>query len=141
MPSTDKVSTPPATADDRIAAVLEQFTELRKLELANQPPRRLTYADVIEREAKRIMPFPFYQNGFRVDVDQLTDAQLALLPKLKAGYFHNRQIHVYRDATPDRGWHIDYPWKTAADKMAINLYGRDLTEILTRLTTEQPDLT
>lgn len=122
------------STDERLAAILERMVD-------NAPVKRLTFDEWYERQPVREMPFPVYQNGYQLDADMLTDAQLALLPKLKVGRFFERRIHVYRDATPDRGWHITYPCKQLSDRMVISQYGRDFTEILQRLTTETPDLT
>jgi hypothetical protein len=136
MPTVDKTDNMIAEALNRLAETQAQLAALQ----ARDRKRDLSYDDYLERQPKRVMPFQLYQNGIQVFVEQLTDAQLALLPKLQAGRFFDRKIHVYRDATPDRGWHIDWPRKSMSDRMAIAQYGRDLTEILQRLITEKPDL-
>jgi len=150
MPSTQNPAPAPATptAEERFAAALETIAQSNAAAaqsnaalLANQPRPRLTYGDLLAKRPKRVMPFHVFQNGFRLTVDKLTDEQLALLPKLKVGRFNNRMIHVYRDATPDRAWHIDYANKAPEQRMAFGKYaGRDFTEFLQRLTTETPDL-
>lgn len=139
-PATTAPAAPPAQTD-QIAAALNKLADLQQTILNNAPLRTLTFAEMIAREPKREMPFPLYQNGFRIDVDMLTDEQLALLPKLQVGRFYGRRIHVYRDSSPDRGWNLDYANKSLADRVELAKYGRDLTEILQRLTTETPDLT
>lgn len=147
MPSTEKISTP-TPHDDRLTAVLEQLaasqaklTELQATEMANRPLKTITFAEMVSKEPRREMPFPVFQNGYRLDVDSLTDEQLALLPKLQDGRFFDRKIHVYRSAGPDREWHIDYANKSIEDRMNLKTYARDFTEMLQRLTTETPDLT
>jgi len=140
MANTPAKETAPAS-DDRIAQALELLARSNAAIVANTPVKKLTFAEWNELQPERIMPFPFYQNGIRVEEDQLTDAQLELLPKLKEGRFFDRRIHVYRDQTPDRGWHLSYATKDPTDRYEMKNYGRDLTEILQRLTSETPDLT
>jgi hypothetical protein len=137
--NTDKSLQP--TNDDRLTAVLEQLASLQQQQADNAPFRKVSYAEWLEKNPERKLPFPLHQNGFRISDDQVTDEQKDLLPKLKVGRFFDRRIHVYRDSTPDRGWHITYPCKSLSDRMVINGYARDFTELLQRLTTETPDLT
>jgi hypothetical protein len=121
-----------------MADALAQLTELTRQQMSRREP---TYDEWLAKQPKRVLPFPLYMNGIRIEVDQLTDADLELLPKLQAGRFFDRRIHVYRDSTPDRAFHVDWPRKSMSDRMAITEYGRTFTEIIQRLTTEEPDRT
>lgn len=127
--------------NERLAAAMELMAQTQATTLANAPRRRLSFAEWQAKQPKHEMPFPVFQNGYRIEATQVTPAQIALLPKLREGRFFDRRIHVYRDQTPDRGWHIDYPNRAMSDRMTMSNYGRDLTEILQRLTTETPDIT
>jgi hypothetical protein len=133
-------ATPTLDVNAQLAAALQQLADIQTKQFAEAKRREgLSYDEYLELHPPRVMPCQLFQNGIQIAVEQLTDEQLALLPKLREGRFFNRKIHVYRDATPDRGWHIDWPRKSMADRMAIIEYGRDFTEILERLTTETPD--
>lgn len=135
MPATEK---PTADSTSLIADALSQLTELTRQQMSRREP---TYDEWLAKQPKRVLPFPLYMSGIRIEADQLTDADLELLPKLQAGRFFDRKIHVYRDATPERCFHIDWPRKSMSDRMTITQYGADFTAILRRLTTEEPDRT
>lgn len=146
MSATENVQ--PVTSNEDMAAVLKQLVQLQTKQQeieaeqrANAPLRTLSFAEWNARQPEREMPFPVFQNGFRLDADSLTDDQLTLIPKLQEGRFYGRRIHVWRDGTSDRAWHIDYSNKSIEDRMDFKNYGLDFTQILQRLTTEVPDLT
>jgi soluble cytochrome b562 len=66
-----------------------------------------------------------YQNGFRLNVKQLTDAEIELLNsgKLRSGRYLDRMVTV-RIATDVEGLqaiYIDYPCKTADQRMQIGM--------------------
>ena len=130
--------TPDSTAV--LASVLQQLADIQtKIQADNKRREGLTFDEYLELHPTRVMPCQLFMNGIQIMVEQLTEKELALLPKLQAGRFFDRKIHVYRDATPDRGWHIDWRRRDVSDRVAIMNYGRDLGEILERLTTETPD--
>lgn len=129
------------TTESRLAEAIETLAKLQQTQADNAPRRRLTYAEWAARQPKHVMPFPVYQNGYKIFASQLPKEAIALLPALQEGRFFNRRIHVYRDQTPDRAWHIDYPSRQLTDRMTMSTYGADIVEILKKLTTETPDLT
>jgi len=128
---------------------LVSLAETQKAIIAQTPLRQLTYAEMIARDPVPEMPFPVFQNGFRLEAETLVSGYtkdegvelLGLLHKLQVGRFFQRRIHVYRDQTPDHAWHIDYPNRSISDRMEIKNYGLHFLDILRRLTTETPDLT
>ncbi len=129
------------TAPDRSTEALEMMAEILKQQAANAPRKRLSYAEYALKHPVPTMPFPVYQNGYKVFATQLPADAFPLLHKLQEGRFFNRFIHVYRDQTPDRAWHIDYPSRQLTDRLKMQAYGTDIVMILKRLTTETPDIT
>lgn len=70
-----------------------------------------------------------YQHGLLMDPDFLTNEQIALLNKLKPGRFLNGWVKVAR--RKDGGIDIDYPIKTAAQRMKLaSSYGVYSLDIL-----------
>jgi hypothetical protein len=134
-------STPKPESVDRSSEAIELMAEILRQQAANAPRRRLTYAEYAAKQPKHEMPFPVFQNGYKIFATQLPKDALELLPKLQEGRFFNRRIHVWRDSTPDRAWHIDYPSRQLTDRMTMSTYGGDIVAILKRLTTETPDIT
>jgi hypothetical protein len=130
-----------AEKQSAVDAAIISLAETQKALVAQHPLRQLTYPEMLERDPEPVMPFPVFQNGFRLDATALDPEALALLHKLQVGRFFDRRIHVYRDQTPDHSWHIDYSNRSISDRMEIKNYGLTLTAILKRLTTETPDLT
>jgi hypothetical protein len=144
MPKTETVTAP--TAEERLAAAIELLAASNAAIVTNTPIHRLEFDEWLALHPQPKMPYTLVLNSRRVTPKQLTKEQLALLgtaakPGLQEGRFFNRRIHVWRDNTPDRVWHIKWPGKTMSDRMEMSNYGRDFTEILQRLTTETPDLT
>lgn len=146
MPTPEK-ATPPAAPDSntlladvlsRLADTQQQIADLQREQISKREP---TFDEYLARNPKRVLPFPLYLGGIRIDADQVTDADLELLSNLQDGRFFDRRIHVFRDSTPDRSWHIDWARKSMSDRMMIMQYGSDFTAILRRLTTEAPDRT
>ncbi len=131
----------PDKATDRSTDALELMARILQKQEENAPRKKLSYAEYQLRHPHPEMPFPVYQNGYRVFATQLPKEAFPLLLKLQEGRFFGRFIHVYRDQTPDRAWHISYPSKQLTDRMKMQSYGSDIVEILQKLTTEKPDLT
>ena len=129
----------PAT-DDRFAAALEAIAQSNAAILANQPRKRLSYGDWKASRPKRALPCVVYQNGMRLDETMLTDEQIALLPKLQAGKFLGRLVTVHRDMShPDMPWSISYACKTPEQRITLaNAIRGDMTELLRRITTDEP---
>lgn len=73
-----------------------------------------------------------YQHGLVMDEDFLTNEEIALLNKVRPGRFMNGHVNVRR--RKDWGIDIDYPVKTAAQRMrlASEFRIRSLTELLER---------
>jgi hypothetical protein len=141
MPTPSVTSREPApSADERFTAALEAIAQSNSALLANQPRRRLSFGDWIATQPKRVMPCVVYQNGVRLDETMLDDAALALLPKLRKGKFLNRLITVYQDTNhTEQPWHITYPCKTVEQRITLaNAIRGDFTELLRRLTTDEP---
>jgi hypothetical protein len=137
MATTTKTDTPA----DRSTEAIEMMAQLLKQQADNAPRRRLSYAEYAEKHPPRTLPFPVYQNGYKVFGTQIPQDGIDLLPKLQEGRFFNRFIHVYRDQTPDRAWHIDYPSRQLTDRLKMQSYATDIVAMLKRLTTETPDIT
>jgi hypothetical protein len=126
---------------DRSTEALEMMARILQNQQENAPRKKLSYAEYQLKHPHPSMPFPVYQNGYRIFAGQLPVAAFPLLHKLQEGRFFGRFIHVYRDQTPDRAWHISYPSKQLTDRMKMSTYGKDIVEILEKLTTDTPDLT
>lgn len=77
-----------------------------------------------------------HQHGIPVDPDLLTNEQIDLCNKLKTGTFMEGHVKVYRRR--DKGLDIDYPVRTAAQRLKlVNQFGiRDFTELLARCISE-----
>jgi hypothetical protein len=77
-----------------------------------------------------------YQHGILIDEDLVSNEEVELLNKLKPGLFLNGHVKVYRRR--DRGIDIDYPIKTAAQRLKlVNQFGiRNLAELLQRCISE-----
>lgn len=73
-----------------------------------------------------------HQHGVELNPDILSNEEIALFNKLRPGRFLDGFVTVTRRR--DRGIDIDYPVKTAAQRLKLsNVFGiRDLTELLTR---------
>ena len=72
-----------------------------------------------------------FQHGMEVDPDKLNNAEIAGFNKLRPGRFLGGHVVVTRRR--DKGIDIDYPVKTAAQRLKlVNQFGvRNLTELLT----------
>lgn len=77
-----------------------------------------------------------HQHGIILDPDMLTNEQIDLFNKLRPGVFLEGHVKVVR--RKDRGIDIDYPVKTAAQRLRlVNQFGiRDLNELLQRCIAE-----
>ena len=77
-----------------------------------------------------------YQHGIEVDEGKLSNSEIDGFNKLRPGRFLDGHVKVVRRR--DKGIDIDYPVKTAAQRLKlVNQFGiRDLTELLTRCANE-----
>lgn len=63
-----------------------------------------------------------FQHGIPIDPDMLTNEQITLLNQLKPGSYMGGYVKVYRRR--DKGIDIDYPIKTAAQRLRlVNQFG------------------
>jgi hypothetical protein len=71
-----------------------------------------------------------HQHGVLIDPDFITNEEIALLNKLRPGLYYDGWVKVIR--RKDRGIDIDYPVKTAAQRLRlINQHGvRNFKELL-----------
>ncbi len=136
MPAEQKPST-----DTRLVEAMETIARLSQVQADNAPRKRLSYAEYILRHPEPKMPFPVYANGYKWFATQLPAEAFPLLHKLQEGRFFGRFIHVYRDQTPDRAWHIDYPSRQMTDRLKMQSFATDIVMMLKKLTTDTPDLT
>lgn len=71
-----------------------------------------------------------HQHGLLIDPEFLTNDEIALMNKLRPGLYYDGWVRIVR--RKDRGIDIDYPVKTAAQRLRlVNQYGiRNLKELL-----------
>lgn len=62
-----------------------------------------------------------YQHGLKIDPDMITNEEITLLNKLKTGRYFNDWVKVYK--RKDQGIDIDYPVKTAAQRVKLSQMG------------------
>ena len=60
----------------------------------------------------------FYQHGIKIDEDQLTNENIALLNQLKPGRYCEGWVRV--EKRKDGGYNLAYPVKTAAQRMKLS---------------------
>lgn len=77
-----------------------------------------------------------FQHGMEVDEEKLSNEEITLYNKLRPGRFLNGYVFVKRRR--DKGIDIDYPIKTAAQRLKlVNQFGiRNLSELLQRCISE-----
>jgi hypothetical protein len=97
---------------------------------ATQPPRKETAANRKPKtpwtpkdgSPKLKLKRKMHQHGMPIDADILTNEQIALINQLKPGTYMNGNVRVVRRR--DKGLDIDYPIKTAAQRLKlVNQFG------------------
>ena len=137
----EQVHEEPSAVERAIVQLAELQQEIRD----NQPLRQRTFAEDQAKDPDPEMPFPLFQNGYRIEAHMLgaNNAErrevLALVAQLQVGRFFDRKIHVYRDGSSDQAWHIDYDNRSISARMDLMQYGRNFPEILARLIADRPD--
>lgn len=62
-----------------------------------------------------------HQHGIIIDPDTIVNEEIDLLNKIKPGRYLNDYVKVYK--RKDQGIDIDYPVKTASQRMKLNSFG------------------
>lgn len=130
-------------------ALFEQMTKVLSTGLSqaietSKPPQRKT---VLNRKKnspwtpkdgspKLKLKIKCYQHGLELREERLFNEQIALLNRLRPGIYLNGYVKVIRRR--DRGLNIDYPMRTAAQRMRLSAdFGiTNLTDLLKRLVEE-----
>jgi hypothetical protein len=96
---------------------------------ASKPPEKKTVFSRKEKtpwspkegEARLKLKRKLFQHGIAVDESFLTNEQIALANKVRPGSYCDGWINVFRRR--DKGINIDYPVKTAAQRLRLGSFG------------------
>lgn len=113
---------------------IERTKPAAKITIANRKPRTPWHSDTTVPRSK--MKRKFYHHGLIIE-DKVTNEEIDLLNRVKPGRFCDG--HVVVTLRKDRGIDIDYPVRTAAQRLKlVNTYGiRSFTELLQRVVDEK----
>lgn len=78
---------------------------------------------------------PCYQHGNLIESQTVTNEEIELLNRLKPGTYCDGRVKVR--PRRDGGLTIDYPVRTASQRIAMLAYGRSFKELLERIIDEQ----
>jgi len=83
----------------------------------------------------------YFQNGFRLQYDTLSDTQIDLLNKLdRSGRYIDRRVEViYRPEGGDESVEIRWKCRTPDDRSELKGLARDFTDILTQIVAAQDE--
>jgi hypothetical protein len=130
--------TPQTNASAELVAALVQAINatkpVEKKSAANRKPK--TPWSSKDGSPKPKLKRKMYQHSLLIDEDMMHNDEIDLLNKLKPGRYLDGWVKVTRRR--DRGVDIDYPIKTAAQRLKlVNQFGiRNLKELLERIVEE-----
>lgn len=131
----------PVVGISELAAALVQAIE------TTRPPQKKTVFNRIKRNpwapkdgSPKIMSFkrPMFHHGIPINPKTTTNENCKLLDKIKPGTYCNGHITVRK--RKDNGYDIDYPVRTAAQRLKLNQFGiTSFESLLQRLIDERSD--
>lgn len=130
----DTPDTPDVTsANDLVKALVQAINLTKPVEKKNAGNRKPQSPwDPKDGSKKLKLKRKMYQHAILIDPDMIPNDEIALLNKLKVGRFVDGWVKVFR--RKDHGIDIDYPVKTASQRMKLSSqYGiRNFKELLER---------
>lgn len=125
----DQPVVPAETSADALVKALVQAIQLTKpIEKKNAVNRKPGSPwDMKDGSKKPKLKRKMYQHGILIDPDILFPAEIELLNKVKVGRFLGNWVKIFR--RKDHGIDIDYPVKTASQRMKSSGLFRSLSEL------------
>lgn len=115
------------SAEDLVKALVQAISLTRPVEKKNAANRKPGSPwDSKDGKPKLKLKRKMYQHSIMIDPDVTSNEDIALLNKLKVGRFLDGWVRVYR--RKDNGIDIDYPVKTASQRMKLGV--RSFGELL-----------
>lgn len=125
-----------SSADALVKALVQaiQLTKpVEKKTAANRIPR--SPWDPTDGSKKPKLKRKMYQHAIMIDPDFISSEEIELLNKLKVGRYLGGWVRVYR--RKDQGIDIDYPVKTASQRMKLFSFGiKSFKELVERCIAE-----
>lgn len=137
-PQDTSVETSATPAQQQVNIQLTDFTDAIVSAVNAGKPKRVLFHEYkpitkFNPTGKRVreLPYKVFQNGSPLHTDTLTDREIELLGKLKAGTFVDGLVKIFmKDMGGDVEWHILYSCKTLEQRMNFKDHVRNFTDLL-----------
>ena len=122
---------PTVGTSELTAALIQAINSTKPIEKKNPFNRKVNTPWTPKDGAKKIkLKRKMHQHGRLINEDVLSNAEVDLCNKVRPGRYLDNYVTIYRRR--DRGIDIDYPTKTASQRLRlVNQFGiRNLSELL-----------